>query len=204
MNAPQENLPIWKRNLRSNGSSVPPAWAAFACDRKFEPRLSTFLTKSSNSHTFSFRIICGADVLVQGQVGDFLACIATARHNKVEWTKRLPFSDLRTQFFYPSGKFISFEEIKVGMAALDAPPPMDKAGCVTGPSVGEAVARRCAASVQISPARSEARTAVICAADGRGFAFAVDCAFSQAGVVAPPDGLTDGTFAINDSGAGSV
>lgn len=65
-----------------------------------------------------------------------------------------------------------------------------------GASVGEADARHCAAAVQITPARSEARTAVICAADGRGFAVAFDCAFSQAGVVAPPDGLTGETFNI--------
>lgn len=196
MTQPQENLAIWKRNLKSNGTSVPPAWTAFACVRKFEPRLSTLLTKTSNSHTFSFRIICGADVIVQGQVADFLVCIANGRSNKAEWTKRLPFSDLRIQFFYPSGKLIQFDEIKAGLNALDAHPPMDKAGYITGPSVGETVARRCAAAAHITPARSEARTAVICAADGRGFAVAVDCAFSQAGVVAPPDSLTGETFTI--------
>lgn len=190
------NLPIWTRKLERNGSSVSPAWTAFACDGKFLPRLSTFLTNLSASPTFSFRILCGADVLVQGHGGDFLVCIATARKHKLKWTHRLPFSDLRIQFFYPSGKLIQFEEIKAGLNALDAPPPMDKAGNITGPSVGETVMRRCATAVQVTPVRSAARTGVICAAGGRGFAVAVDCAFSQAGVVAPPDGPDFGNVTV--------
>ena len=194
MKQPQENLPIWKRNLKSNGSSVPPAWTAFACDRKFEPRLSTLLTKASNSHTFSFRIICGSDVIAQGQVGDFLVCIANARSNKAEWAKRLPFSDLRIQFFYPSGKLIQFDEIKAGLNALDAPPPMDKAGCITGPSVGETVARRCATASQSSTVCAPARAGELCDATAEGGAVGVDVVFSQAGVVAPPDSLTGETF----------
>jgi hypothetical protein len=195
----QEALPIWKRNLKSSGSSVAPAWKKFACARKFEPRLSTLLTKKSSSTIFSFRIICGVEVIVQGQTGDFLACIANARITKAEWVKRLPFSDLRLQFFYPSGKCIQFDEIKAGLDALDAPPPMNKSGCITGPSVGETVARRCAAAVQITPAHSEARTAVICAAEGRFFAVAVGSDFCQAGVVAPPDSLTGEILAVATS-----
>ena len=65
---------------------------------------------------------------------------------------------------------------------------------VVVPSVGETVALRCAVAVQITPARSEARTAVICAADGRVFAVAVGSDFCQAGVVAPPDSLTGETL----------
>lgn len=192
MNSPQDNLPIWKRNLKSNGSSVPPAWAAFACDRKFEPRLSTLLTKTSYSQIFSFRIMCGADVIVQGEVEDFLVCIASARDKKVELTHLLPFSDLRIQFYYPNGKSIQFEVVKFGLDALDAPPPMDKSGAATGQSVGEAVARRRAVAPQGSNVRALARAVEFCGASAKGGGVGVDVVFCQAGVVAPPDSLTGG------------
>jgi len=128
---------------------------------------------------FSFKVICAAGVLFQGVMPDFLLCVATAKQAKATWAKQLPDSTLRVQLFYSNRKRVSSADIAAALVAL------------ADPSVAAAVTRRgaiiAAVAVQNSPARSGARTAEICTASGRALASVVDVAFSQAGVVAPPD-----------------
>ena len=133
----------------------------------------------------SYKITCASGVLIQGGSPDFLVCIANARETKHEWSSYLPHSTLRIQFFYPNRKRVSSADIKVALRALE------------NSVVASAVAFRRAAA-QIPPARSEARTAGICAVEGGFFASVVDVDFSQAGVVAPPDSLTGETLSISD------
>ena len=123
----------------------------------------------------SYKIACASGVLIQGGSPDFLVCIAAAREKKQEWVARLPQSTLRVQFLYPNNKRVPSDHIKTALRAL------------ADPSVFAAVAVRRMATAQIPPARSEARTAGICAVVDAVLASAVDVDFCQAGVVAPPD-----------------
>ncbi|CAN5874254.1 hypothetical protein BH11PSE12_BH11PSE12_20690 [soil metagenome] len=123
----------------------------------------------------SYKIACASGVLAQGGSSDFLICILQARETKREWLARLPYSTLRVQLFYPNNKRVPSEHIKSALRAL------------ADPTVSAAVACRRVSIAQIPPARSEARTAGICAIVGRVLAVAVDVGFCQAGVVAPPD-----------------
>jgi hypothetical protein len=132
----------------------------------------------------SYKITCASGVLVLGFSPDFLICISNARETKREWSNHLPHSTLRVQFFYANNKRVPSEDIKTALRAL------------ADPVVSVAVAVRRAAAAQISPARSEASTAGICAAVGRGFAVAVDVDFCQAGVVAPPDSPDLGNLSV--------
>lgn len=125
-----------------------------------------------------YKILCASGVLVQGGSPDFLACVAAAKEAKAAWVPLLPDSTLRVQFFYPNRKRVPSADVAAALLAL------------TNKDVADAVARRRAAAARISPARSNARTAEMCAAVGRGFAVEVAGVFSQAGVVAPPDSLT--------------
>lgn len=142
---------------------------------------------STDRIRFTFRVLCGAGVLIQGSSDDFLACVQIAREKKVEWTPKLVGSVLRVQIFYPNRKRVPSADLVAAYAALDASAPQTEFGCPRRPSIGQLVLIRRAAAAQISPARSEARTAEFCVADGRWGASVVDVDFSQAGVVAPPD-----------------
>lgn len=132
-------------------------------------------------HMISYRIVCAAGVLVSGSSQDLLLTIARAKDAKSRWTQVLPHSTLRVQIFYPNRKRVPQADLAAALRAL------------ADPVIADAVARRGAMAAQMSPARSEARTAVICAAEGSDFAGNAECDFSQAGEVAPPDGLTDET-----------
>lgn len=132
----------------------------------------------------SYKIACSSGVLVQGGSPDFLICISKARESKREWLDRLPYSTLRVQLFYPNNKRVPSEHIKTALRAL------------ADPAVSAAVACRRASTAQIPPARSEARTAGICAIAGGVLAVAVDVDFSQAGVVAPPDSPDLGNLSV--------
>lgn len=123
----------------------------------------------------SYKIACASGVLVRSGSPDFLICISKAREAKREWSSHLPYSTLRVQFFYPNNKRVPSEHIKTALRAL------------ADPAISAAVASRRASTAQISPARSVARTAGICAVVGGVLAVAVDVDFCQAGVVAPPD-----------------
>ncbi|MEJ7805139.1 MAG: hypothetical protein WKG03_04375 [Telluria sp.] len=129
----------------------------------------------------SYKILCAAGVLVQGSTADFLLAISVAKEAEAAWMLRLPESSFRIHFFYPNRKRVPAADVAAALRAI------------SDPTVASAIARRRAAADQNSPARSAARTAVFSAAAGRGLAVAVDVDFSQAGVVAPPDGLTGGT-----------
>jgi hypothetical protein len=115
-------------------------------------------------------------VLVYGSSADFLVCVAAARRAEQRWSQFLPASSFRIDFFYSNRKRVPAADIAAALRAL------------SNPKVYAAVARRAANAAQVPPARSEARTAGTWAADGRGLAVALDVDFSQAGVVAPPDG----------------
>lgn len=132
----------------------------------------------------SYKALCAAGVLAWGRSSDFLVCVAVAKEMKAKLSLHLPDSTLRVQFFYPNRKRVPSADIAAALGAL------------ANPAVADAVACRRAVAAQIPPARSGARTAGISTASGRGFAVAVDVDFSQAGVVAPPDGLTDGTSLV--------
>ena len=135
-----------------------------------------------------FKITCASGVLVQGGSLDFLICIAKAREIKREFSRELPQSTLRAQFFYPNDKRVPSDHIKAALRVL------------ADPAVSAAVAIRRTAVAQNLPARSEARTAGFCATAGQGFAAAVDLDFRQAGVVAPPDSPDLGNlFVLGDS-----
>lgn len=134
-----------------------------------------------------YQLACASGVLVYGSDADFLVCVAAAKEAKRSWLKLLPYSTLRVQFFYPNRKRVPAGDIKAALRALS-----DK-------KIAAAVAVRSTSSPTKAPARSEARTAAF-EGSGSGFlAVGVDVDFSQAGVVAPPDGLTGETFAISGS-----
>ena len=124
---------------------------------------------------FTYKVLCSAGVLVQGSVPDFLLCIAAARDAASVWAPRLFRSTLRLQIFYPNRKRVPASDVNAALRALE------------NVGIAGAVARRRAVAAQIPPARSEARTAGICAAIGRGEVVVVGSDFCQAGVVAPPD-----------------
>lgn len=181
----QENLPIWKRRLVSNDSSAPPAWTTHVQDQKFYFAPSFPQLMRPAVRKFSFRIACGAGVLMHGACDDFLACVLIALEKKMEWSSRLSDSVLRVQLFYPNGQRVPKSELSAVLSAL------------ADPKVSADIARRRVAAAQNSPARSEARTAEFLAAGGPGLAVAVDVAFSQAGVVAPPDSPDLGNSVIS-------
>lgn len=131
-----------------------------------------------------FQLACASGVLVYGADPDFLVCVAAARDAKRSWLKLLPYSTLRVQFFYPNRRRVPAQDIKAALRALG-----DK-------NIAAAVAVRSTSNPTKAPARSEARTAAFEGSGSGFFAVGVDVDFSQAGVVAPPDGLTGETFAI--------
>lgn len=115
---------------------------------------------------FTFQVLCDTGVLIEGSTDDFLACVQIAREKKVEWASKLVGSVLRVQIFYPNWKHVPSADLVAAYAALDALAPRTEFGCPLRPSIGQLVLRRRAAAAQISPARSEARTAEICMAVG--------------------------------------
>lgn len=156
--------------------------------------------RAASMSAFSYRVVCRSGVLAQGERNDFLVCIATGREKLADCVRDMPGITLRLQFFYPNHKRVPAADLAAAIAALNAPPRLDvSTGLPTGPSVAEVVARRRAVAAQVSPARSVARTAEICAPTGGGLATAADAAFCQAGVVAPPDSLTDGISVVEGS-----
>lgn len=126
--------------------------------------------------TVTYKIICSAGALVHGSSADFLVCVAAAQRAEQRWSQLLPASSFRIHLFYSNRKRVPAADIAAALRAL------------SDPKVYAAVARRAANAAQISPARSGARTAEICVAVGQGVVGAVEADFSQAGVVAPPDG----------------
>jgi hypothetical protein len=131
----------------------------------------------------SFHLLCCAGILVRGRAQDFLSCVCAAEEAKAIWSKQLPQSSLRLHFYYPNRKRVSASDIRAAIVAL------------ADPKIADMIGRRRVAATEKTPARSEARTADFCAASGHGVG-EVNANFSQAGVVAPPDGLTDETLAI--------
>ena len=121
---------------------------------------------STDRIRFTFRVLCDAGVLIQGSTDDFLACVQIAREKKVEWTTEFVGSVLRVDIFYPNRKHVPSADLVAAYAALDALAPQTEFGCPLRPSIGQLVLSRRAAAAQISPARSEARTAEICMAVG--------------------------------------
>lgn len=182
-------IPLHKRKFSTNGSAVPAAWIADAAP--ISDVAEAYFSERGSS-VIAYKLICAAGVLVQGSAPDLLVCILLAKEAKVTWTARLPNSTFRIHIFYPNRQRVPAADIAAALKALD-----DK-------DVGAAVARRRAAGASNTPARSGARTAVFEAPVGRGLAVAVDVDFCQAGVVAPPDGLTGGTSAIKSLFGDSV
>jgi hypothetical protein len=140
------------------------------------PRYFTHRRRPASAN--SFRLVCSAGILVQGSTSDFLGCVFTAMEARRTWTPLLPYSNLRIQLFYPNRKRVAPGEVASALRAL------------ANPEVRSAVVRRRAESAQISPARSAARTAEICAFGSPDSLTAAASEFCQAGVVAPPDSLT--------------
>lgn len=132
----------------------------------------------------SFRLVCSAGILVQGSSADFLGCVFIAMEARDMWAPLLPHSNFRIQLFYPNRKRVSPVEVAAALRAL------------ADPEVRSAVARRRAESAEISPARSVARTAEICANGGPCSSATVTSDFCQAGVVAPPDSPDLGISAL--------
>ena len=114
-----------------------------------------------------------AGVICTGRSSDFLICILNASEAKKRISELFTHSlhsSVRLQFFYPNRQRVSKDDIKVALSAI--------------------ADQRLAAALC---ARRE-RTAVD-ASDFSGFA---EGAFSQAGVVAPPDSPDLGNFADSD------
>lgn len=172
MTKPKKPLPLHKRELVSNGSSLAPAWVADAVSIG-----SANLIRSTRrcSSALNYKLLCGSGVLVQGSSPDLLVCLLAAREARTTWKSLLPQSTFRIHIFYPNRQRVCSSDMAAASRALD-----DKA-------VAASVARRRAAGATNTPARSDARTAVFVAPVGRGLAVAVDVDFCQAGVVAPPD-----------------
>jgi hypothetical protein len=137
-----------------------------------------FTPRRRQASVISFRLVCSAGILVQGGASDFLGCVFTAMEARNTWMRLLPHSNLRIQLFYPNRKRVAPGEAAAALRAL------------ANPEVQSAVARRRAESAQISPARSAARTAEICAFGSPDSQTVATSEFCQAGVVAPPDSLT--------------
>lgn len=124
--------------------------------------------------TIRFAIIARSGVLVSGANHDFLSCILLAKRYKQRFQTLLPSSTLRVQIRYPNGQRVPTADIKSALRALSSS------------TVSSMVSSRLAAAALRSGA-----VAAEC-----GSAVAVDVDFSQAGVVAPPDGLTGETRLI--------
>jgi len=123
-----------------------------------------------------YQIHCAAGVLVRGGTPDLLLTVFLARASKERWAQYLPYSTLRVKFFYPSRKRIPAADVAAALRALN------------NPSISSAVAARCAVAFQSSTVCAQARAGEFCNATAEGGAVGFDFDFSQAGVVAPPDG----------------
>lgn len=114
------------------------------------------------AQAFTFQIFCRSGVLVRGASADFLLCVHRAKSAKTSAAATFPHSTLRAQILSPKGERVSSSDLKSALSALS------DAGVLA------LLRKRNPASF---PQFSAGRGAV---------------AFSQAGVVAPPDSLTGG------------
>lgn len=112
--------------------------------------------------------------------------IVIAREQKARWLVLLPCSTIRIKLLYPNFQRVSKEDIKAALRAIS-----DK-------RVASSIALRLALNAGVPPAAHCARTERT-ADEASDFAALAEGALSQAGVVAPPDGLTGETFAISGS-----
>jgi hypothetical protein len=139
---------------------------------------------------FTWHVICNSGVLVQGATPDFLVAIFRARESRNEMAVNLPHSNLRIRLYSALRRRVNPEDIKAAVEGLK------------NPLLLAAVMQR-SANGTFRPfiRRSVVEDAAPVAA-GFDVAFDVDFAvdlavagdvdFSQAGEVAPPDGLTGG------------
>ncbi|MDP3671715.1 MAG: hypothetical protein Q8R69_18740 [Telluria sp.] len=107
--------------------------------------------------TFTFEIHCGSGILCRGASEDFLLVVYRAKFAKIHAASQLPNSTLRAQILAPNGARVSSADIKSSLTALED-------------------------SFVLSLLRKRNPASFPQFLAGRGAV-----AFSQAGVVAPPD-----------------
>ncbi|MFZ6876276.1 hypothetical protein ACO0LF_29790 [Undibacterium sp. Di27W] len=112
--------------------------------------------------------------------------IVIAREQKARWLVLLPGSTIRVKLLYPNFQRVSKEDIKAALRAIS-----DK-------RVASSIALRLALNAGVPPAAHCARTERT-AGEASDSSVSAEGVFSQAGVVAPPDGLTCGTSVIFSS-----
>jgi len=117
--------------------------------------------------TFTFEIHCGSGILCQGASNDFLLVVYRAKLAKIHAASQLPSSTLRAQILAPNGSRVSSADIKASLKVLE------------DSFVLSLLRKRNPASF---PQISAGLGAV---------------AFSQAGVVAPPDSPDLGNLPYN-------
>lgn len=126
-------------------------------------------------NNFTFKIECRSGVLGFGGSPDYLVCLVKARQAKKSLQTLMPENRLVAHIFSPNGFRVPSVDLKAAYQALE------------NSTISSAVLARMAAKPAKAPARSEASTAAF-VGSGCGFlAVEVEPAFSQAGVVAPPD-----------------
>lgn len=109
-----------------------------------------------------------------GSHSDFLIMIVIARQQKAHWLAILPGSTIRVKLLYPNRQRVSKDDIKAALRAI------------ADQRVATAIATRLASTADVPPAALCARTERT-ADEASVFAGFAEGAFSQAGVVAPPD-----------------
>ena len=131
---------------------------------------------------FRWQIHCRSGVLMAGACPDFLMMVYSVREFKRSAQVDLPLSTLRVQLFNPDGARVSSGDIQSALRAL------------SDEKVLAAVQKRfqAATSPRATPAQPGACVGLVAAVLLVVFA----SAFSQAGVVAPPDSLNIETLPI--------
>jgi len=124
----------------------------------------------------TYKIVCSSGVLAYGMTSDFLGAIYTARQLKKRFISLFPHSVIRVQLLYPNNRRVPSEDIKAALRAL--------ADAAVYSAVRIRVAQALATGTR--DARS-APSRPVASALAQDFDVAVGSAFSQAGVVAPPD-----------------
>jgi hypothetical protein len=138
---------------------------------------------SSRASTFTWTIVCRSGVISFGTSADFLVCIVRARQQKARLAAMFLSSTFRVQLLCPNGQRVSRIDIKAALLALaDA-------------RIHAAVLARLDASAAVPP-EAQARTERTASAS-RNLVDASQSIFCQAGVVAPPDGLTGETSTVH-------
>lgn len=139
---------------------------------------------SHRASTFTWKIVCRSGVIFFGTHADFLACIVRVRQIKARLVTILPSSTFRVQLLCPNGQRVSRVDIKSALLAL------------TDTRVNDAVMARLDASADVPP-EAQARTERTADAS-KNLVNVPHSLFRQAGVVAPPDGLTGETSTVRE------